>query len=69
MRTFAFCLQFCCLLFTGSGVLLEILSGAKVGLLLITLGSVTFAVSVKINKMALIRKHKNELLTKNKDHD
>ena len=67
MRTIVVILQSACLLVTGSGITLEALSGHNVGALLIAGGSLIFAISVKVNKRAIIRENK-ELRNKTKNN-
>jgi len=68
MRTFALILQGVCVLLTGSGLALEYFSGVNLGLLLITAGSFIFAVSVKINKIRILKDNRKLLNDKNNDH-
>ncbi len=66
MRTIAFILQLFCLLFSGGGITLYFLSGAPLSLILITSGSVIFAVSTKLYKLALLKENKQ---LKRKEHN
>lgn len=50
-----FILQIICLLVTGAGIYIEFTLGADIGYLLITGGSLIFAVSVKLTKIKLLR--------------
>ena len=58
MRTAAFILQIVCLVFSGGGIALYFLSGAGLAFILITTGSVIFAVSTKLYKLALLKENK-----------
>lgn len=67
MRTLVMILQFMCLALTGTGIVSEWLRGIDIGPLLIAAGSLIFAISVKVNKVALLRElkqlrnsHKND---------
>jgi len=59
MRTIAFILQLFCLLFSGGGITLYLLSGAELAYILITLGTLIFAVSTKLYKLALLKENKS----------
>lgn len=50
-----FILQIVCILVTGFGIYVEYTLGADVGYLLITAGSLIFAVTVKLTKIKLLR--------------
>ena len=58
MRTAAFILQIVCLVFSGGGIALYFLSGAGLAFILITSGSVIFAVSTKLYKLSLLKENK-----------
>lgn len=65
MRTAVVILQSACLLVTGGGITFEAIAGNQIGALLIAAGSLIFAISVKVNKQAIIRENK-ELRNKTK---
>lgn len=62
-------LQGACLVFSGGGIVIEYFAQESMGLYLITFGSICFAVSTKIHKLALVKRHKKELNQKSKDHE
>ena len=66
MRIAVIILQSACLLITGSGITFEVLRGQHIGALLIAAGSLIFAISVKVNKRAIIEENR-ELRNKTKN--
>lgn len=58
MKTIAFIIQILCLLLVTLGILIEIEYEANLGFLLITIASVLFAVSTKLNKIIIQRENK-----------
>ncbi len=50
-----FILQIICIFAIGTGIYVEYTLGADIGYLLITGGSLTFALSVKLTKIKLLR--------------
>ncbi len=50
-----FILQIVCIFITGLGIYIEFRLGADIGYLLITGGSLLFAISVKLTKIKLLR--------------
>lgn len=70
MRIAAFILQLFCLLFSGGGITLYFLSGAELAYILITIGTVIFAVSTKLYKLALFKENKKlKQLNETKDEN
>ena len=59
MRIAAFILQLFCLIFSGGGLTIYFIDGADCGFILITLGSLIFAVSTKLYKLALLKENKS----------
>lgn len=55
MKTLIFIMQIICIITTLAGIYVEWLYQADLGFLLITLGSFTFAVSTKYQKISLKR--------------
>lgn len=55
MKTVIFIMQIICIITTLGGIYIEWLYQANIGFLLITLGSFTFAVSTKYQKISLKR--------------
>ena len=63
MKTLIFILQIVCILITAFGIYVEFTFEAHIGFLLISVGSLTFAVTTKLMKISLkryIRKLLNE---------
>ena len=58
MRTAAFILQLICVIFSDGGITLYLLSGAELAYILITTGTLIFAVSTKLYKLALLKENK-----------
>jgi len=65
MKTLIFIMQVLCILATGAGIYIEYTYDAHIGFLLISLGSLTFAISTKLMKISLKRYIKKLLNEKN----
>ena len=58
MKNAAFVLQTFCIIFTLTGIYIEFTYQANIGFLLLTVGSFTFAISTKLNKIAIKRENR-----------
>jgi len=67
MRIAAFILQLVCLVLSGGGLTVYFFDGAGCGFILITAGSLIFAVSTKLYKLALLKE--NKLLKKGQQNE
>lgn len=65
MKTLIIILQIVCILTTLAGIGIEYFYGAHIGFLLISVGSLTFAISTKLTKIGL-KRYIRKLLNNNK---